>query len=76
MPNNINRRAVFLGTAGMVALSAAGGAARAGDQAKLPPPPTPEMWARSPALYHVCISPEGTHIAYIHDDKGDKFMTV
>ncbi len=40
----------------------------------LPPPPTVEQWAKAPNLSHVQLSPDGTQIAYIRQDQGQKLL--
>ncbi len=42
--------------------------------ASLPPAPTVEQWAKSPALEHVCLSPDGTQLAYIGENGADKLL--
>jgi len=44
--------------------------------AKVPPAPTPEMWAKSPALQHVSLSDDGGGLAYIKEEGGQKTMYV
>ncbi len=73
MINTLNRRTMLL-TAG--ATFAALGTGPAFAQAALPPAPSAADWAKLPDLYYVCLSPSGDHFAFIHEDKGDKFMRV
>lgn len=49
-------------------------AARADEATKMPPQPTVEMWAKSPALDSVTMSPDGDHIAYMKEDGGKKLL--
>ncbi len=42
--------------------------------AALPPAPTVEQWAKSPALSRVCVSPDGTQLAYIGEQNNTKVL--
>jgi hypothetical protein len=72
MTFTINRRHL-LAAAGTGAFTAAL-ALKGFAQGALPPVPTPEQWAKSPALDFVSLSPDGNHIAYIKEDAGTKFL--
>ncbi|HTM81013.1 S9 family peptidase [Asticcacaulis sp.] len=45
----------------------------AGD-AQTPPRPSIEDWAKAPELSHVALSPDGTQIAYIREQEGNKLI--
>ncbi len=53
----------------MAALPLWAGRAQAQDAttAALPPRPEIDQWVKSPVLTHVCLSPDGGHIAYIRE---------
>ncbi len=62
--------AAMAATTGLVPLNPA----CAADPA-LPPRPEPSDWAASPDLDHVCLSPDGNHIAYIKENiDGSKLL--
>ncbi len=73
MTKTLNRRALLITTGATFATLGAG---QTFAQAAPPAAPTAADWARSPDLYHLCMSPTGDHFAFIHEDKGDKFMRV
>jgi len=70
---SMNRRAWLLGAS---AATAAGLAPHLADarqaEAKLPPAPTPDMWAKSPALNSVSLSDDGSRIAFYKEAGGQK----
>ena len=67
----LNRR-TFIGTATAgTTLYALGRRAMA--QA-LPPKPTTEAWAKDPAMSDICLSPDGNHVAWHHQEKGNKTL--
>ncbi len=72
MTTVFNRRHL-LAASGAVAISAAIGA-KTFAQGTLPPVPTPEQWAKSPALDFVSLSPDGNHIGYIKEEAGTRFL--
>lgn len=74
MQPNLDRRGLLIAGASTLAFSAVPVTASA--QAKLPPAPAPEQWAKLPALFQVNLSPEGTQVAYFHDDNGNQILTV
>lgn len=71
-------RRSFLTSAGAGALVMAASPANVWAQTAaapaLPPRPTPEQWAKSPALDHVTLSPSGNRIAYIREEGGNKLL--
>jgi dipeptidyl aminopeptidase/acylaminoacyl peptidase len=43
-------------------------------KAQIPPRPSVEDWAKAPELNHVALSPDGTQIAYIREQAGNKLI--
>ena len=76
MTTAINRRHILAvsGAAAITSVVPCGNVQAWAQDAALPPPPTPEQWGKSPDLSHVCLSPDGNHIAYIKEDGGNKFL--
>jgi len=68
---NIDRRAWLAGAGASLAALVVPESSRADDKS-MPSPPTPEMWAKSPAITHVALSDDGTHVAYIKEADGQK----
>ncbi len=73
---NLDRRALLAAGASALAFTATPLRASAQAAAKLPPAPAPELWARSPALFQVCLSPEATRLAYFRDENGNQILTT
>ena len=73
MTDSFTRRAM-LATSGAALAGLTFPFAAAAQDVALPPVPTPDQWARSPDLSHVCLSPDGNHIAYIKEDGGKKLL--
>lgn len=71
----VNRR-LFLSGAGAGFLAAAIPARYAFAQgaSPMPPAPTVEQWTKSPAVQHVTLSADGTHIAFIKEENGQKYI--
>ncbi|MGZ3306019.1 MAG: alpha/beta hydrolase family protein [Asticcacaulis sp.] len=74
MKSHINRRSLMAAAGAGLATAGLFRFARADDAAKLPPPPTPEMWAKSPQAQHVTLSDDGNRIAYIKEADGKKYI--
>ncbi|ESQ83572.1 hypothetical protein AEAC466_12920 [Asticcacaulis sp. AC466] len=72
----LNRRALLRlsGTSALTIGLGTIGLGKAAMAADLPPQPTPRDWAKSPALRFVCLSPGGTHIAYMREENGRKYL--
>lgn len=68
----ITRRFFAAGTAAAAAWTVF---PRAGLADGLPPAPTPAQWARSPALGRVCLSPDGSQLAYISEKGASKYLS-
>ncbi|ESQ94548.1 alpha/beta hydrolase family protein [Asticcacaulis benevestitus] len=73
MTSSFNRRRLLI-TASAGAFTAILGPEVLAQTQQVPPVPTPEQWAKSPALDHVCLSADGNHIAYIKEDGGTKYL--
>ncbi len=69
--NSINRR-TLLGVTGAVAVTSFA-ATRVRAQT-VPTAPTPQQWAKSPAVANINLSPSGNRLAYISEEDGNKIL--
>jgi len=76
MPLSMNRRRCLLGAGAVAATAALPQTGRAQEAVKLPPIPTSDMWAKSPAIQHVALSDDGGSLAYIKEAGGQKTLYV
>jgi dipeptidyl aminopeptidase/acylaminoacyl peptidase len=67
----MDRRAVLAGAGASVAAGLLPLRADAAEKA-ISSAPAPEMWAKAPALEHVALSDDGTHVAYVKEADGQK----
>ncbi len=74
MGSQFNRRGFLAGSAAITATAAFGSPVFAQTPPTLPKAPTPEQWARSAAMQMVCLSPDGSHIAYLSEAEGIKYL--
>jgi len=72
MTVTFNRRHLLVAAGSGIVTAAL--APRSFAQGTFPPVPTPEQWAKSPALDYVSLSPDGNHIAYIKEDAGTRLL--
>lgn len=69
--NHMNRRHLLTAALAGGALQLLGHKAVAD---AMPPRPTPEMWAKDPAMNGLSLSPDGNHVAYYKIEGGNKVL--